>query len=118
MPPPKSMILVQIETLLKLNEKQMKLIRDNLHNYIEDKNKVKKINPADMRHWLIAKLREETEEVCTSPPGLILEELADVYEVLLALGAVYGHTLNSIQAFADQKRSTLGGFRDGWILKE
>jgi len=39
-----------------------------------------------------------------------------VYEVMLALGAKYGHALSSIQAYADQKRSTLGGFRDGWIL--
>ena len=96
----------------------MKLIRDNIHNFVEDKKRVRKINPADRRHWLIKKLREETEEVCTSPPELILEELADVYEVVLALGAAYGHTLQSIQAFADQKRSTLGGFRDGWVLKE
>ena len=62
------------------------------------------------------KLREETQEVIEAAPEDVLEELADVYEVILALGAKYGHGPQSIEAYAAQKRSTLGGFRDGWIL--
>ena len=94
----------------------MKLIRDNIHNYIEDKTTTQQCLPKEELGFLQAKLREETEEVITAKPEDVLEELADVYEVILALGAKYGHALSSIQAYADQKRSTLGGFRDGWIL--
>ncbi len=99
----------------------MKLIRDNIHNYVEDKTRVyqlPKMNDLSLGMVLKDKLEEETKEVCEAKPEDMLEELADVYEVLLALGAAYGHTLQSIQAFADQKRNTLGGFRDKWFLRE
>ena len=99
----------------------MKLIRDNIHNYVEDKSRVyqlPKMNDLSLGMVLKDKLQEETQEVCTAPPEEMLEELADVYEVIIALGAVYGHTLQSIQAFADNKRNTLGGFRDRWFLRE
>ena len=99
----------------------MKLIRDNIHNFVEDKNRVfqlEKMNDLSFQTVLKDKLQEETQEVIEAKPEQMLEELADVYEVLLALGAVSGHTLSSIQAFADQKRNTLGGFRDRWFLRE
>jgi predicted house-cleaning noncanonical NTP pyrophosphatase (MazG superfamily) len=98
----------------------MKLIRDNIHNFIEDKNlleQLEKSNVGTYTEFLEEKLKEETAEVIEAPAEKKLEELADVYEVLLALGAKYGHGLHAIQAFADQKRATLGGFREGWILK-
>ena len=94
----------------------MKMIRDNIHNFIEDKTSTQRCLPKEELKFLQMKLREETEEVITAKPEDVLEELADVYEVMLALGAKYGHALSSIQAYADQKRATLGGFRDGWIL--
>ena len=98
----------------------MKLIRDLIPNFVEDKDMVMKLEGARLgthTEFLEEKLREETEEVIEAPPEKKLEELADVYEVLIALGAKYGHGLHSIQAYADQKRATLGGFRDGWLLK-
>ena len=94
----------------------MKLIRDNIHNFIEDKTRLQTCLPKEELEFLQKKLQEETQEVIEAAPEDVLEELADVYEVLLALGAKYGHGFSSIQAYADQKRSTLGGFRDGWIL--
>tara|TARA_Y100000593_G_C4225006_1_gene293926 strand:- start:126 stop:416 length:291 start_codon:yes stop_codon:yes gene_type:complete len=94
----------------------MKLIRDHIHSFIEDPTATQKCLPKEELRLLQEKLREETEEVISAEPENVLEELADVYEVLLTLGAKYGHELASIQAYADQKRATLGGFRDGWIL--
>jgi predicted house-cleaning noncanonical NTP pyrophosphatase (MazG superfamily) len=94
----------------------MKLIRDHIHSFIEDKTATQKCLPKEELGYLQMKLREETEEVIEAKPEDVLEELADVYEVLLALGAKYGHALSSIQTYADQKRVTLGGFRDGWLL--
>lgn len=98
----------------------MKLIRDLIPNFVEDKDMIVKVEEARVgthTEFLEKKLREETEEVIDASPEGKLEELADVYEVLMALGAKYGHGMQSIQAFADQKRDTLGGFRDGWLLK-
>ena len=94
----------------------MKLIRDHIHNFIDDPTATQKCLPKEELGFLQAKLLEEAQEVVTAKPEDVLEELADVYEVLLALGAKYGHALSSIQAYADQKRATLGGFRDGWLL--
>ena len=99
----------------------MKLIRDNIHHFAEDKSKIfqlERMNELSLGEVLKDKLVEETQEVLEAKPEEMLEELADVYEVLLALGAVYGHTLQSIQAFADNKRNTLGGFRDRWFMRD
>jgi len=99
----------------------MKLIRDNIHHFVEDKTRVFQLERMNsLSHGMVLrdKLLEEAREVHEAKPEGVLEELADVYEVLLALGAAYGHTLQSIQAFADNKRDTLGGFRDKWFLRE
>ena len=99
----------------------MKLIRDHIHHFVEDKSRVfqlERMNDLSLGMVLRDKLLEEAREVHEAKPEEVLEELADVYEVLLALGAAYGHTLQSIQAYAATKRDTLGGFKDRWFLKE
>ena len=98
----------------------MKLIRDLIPNFVDNKDLIMKLEGARLgthTEFLEEKLQEEVAEVIDAPPEGKLEELADVYEVLMALGAKYGHGMQSIQAYADQKRATLGGFRDGWLLK-
>ena len=99
----------------------MKLIRDKIHKNIKDKTSVfqlERMNELSLGEVLKDKLIEEAQQVFEAKPEAMLEELADVYEVLLALGAVYGHTFGSIQAYADYKRDELGGFRDRWFLRD
>ena len=99
----------------------MKLIRDNIHNYIKDKRRITQLNRNNedtIATFIDNKLIEETNEVIAAPPENKLEELADVYEVLLAMGAHWGHSLSAIQTYADHKRQHLGGFRDRWVLLE
>lgn len=98
----------------------MKLIRDKIHEMVEDKDRVfqaEHMNLETMQEWLKMKLQEEAGEVRDAKPAEVLEELADVYEVLLALGAAYGHDIQAIQALADWKREERGGFREGWFYR-
>lgn len=59
---------------------------------------------------LKAKLLEEAEEVFTADEGSLLEEIADVYEVLLALAATRGADLANVQRVAQEKVQARGGF--------
>jgi predicted house-cleaning noncanonical NTP pyrophosphatase (MazG superfamily) len=59
---------------------------------------------------LTAKLLEEAEELRTAAPDEQLEEAADVYEVLRAITATLGVSMDDVAARAEQKRTERGGF--------
>lgn len=66
----------------------------------------------DFRQALHLKLIEEAEELREAPDDSRLEELADLYEVLIALALAYGQTLPDVIQTADRKRRDRGGFVD------
>ena len=62
------------------------------------------------------KLREETEEVCEDIN--VLEELADVLEVVHAMLAAKGLELAELEALRKEKKSKRGGFASKIILEK
>ena len=56
------------------------------------------------------KLQEEVAELLAAEGNEVLEEAADILEVLTAIAAEYGETLNSIVDVARRKRAERGGF--------
>lgn len=97
-----------------------KLIRDLIPHIAAARGQhltVHLADQADMADLLKAKLREEADEAATAEPGQLLEELADVLEVVQALTLTAGHTLDQLhQARADKARER-GGFTRGLVLQ-
>ena len=99
----------------------MKLIRDNIHNYSENPGEdgifqLERMNDSSLLICLRDKLEEETAEVLAAKGEEVLEELADVYEVLRSICVLSGWTIGELHDAADKKRAHLGGFNDRWFI--
>lgn len=93
-----------------------KLIRDRLPAMMEAQGLrvfVRRLDDQEYAASLRQKLVEEAWEArdAASAPSLC-EELADLQEVILALAAVEGLTLEEIEAVRLRKRAERGGFDD------
>ena len=98
-----------------------KLIRDLLPQVMNERGvllKQRTLNPEEFVDQLKIKLIEEANEVANakSRPELI-EELADVFEVLQALAKTMGITSNQIEEIQLKKLADKGGF-DSKIFAE
>ncbi len=63
------------------------------------------------RTALTDKLREEVAELIAAKDAhAVIEEAADILEVLAAIAAEYGATINSVVDVARRKRAKRGGF--------
>ncbi len=97
-----------------------KLVRDNIPNIIEN-NKEKPIirilNDDEYKIELEKKLYEEYEEVINSKENRI-EELADMLEVIKALGHLENKSLNDIIDVANQKNKSRGSFNKKIFLEK
>jgi predicted house-cleaning noncanonical NTP pyrophosphatase (MazG superfamily) len=90
-----------------------KLVRDRIPEIIEADGRVpmrRTLTEDEYGDALLAKLQEEASELAGAAPADRLEEAADVYEVLLALVAHTGHSLEDLTRAADRKRTERGGF--------
>jgi len=98
-----------------------KLVRDRIPDIIRAEGRTPRtrvLNDGDYRGALLDKLVEESEELRDAAPDTALAEAADVYEVLLALAAREGWTIEQIADRAAAKRSERGGFRARLSLEE
>ena len=96
-----------------------KLVRDRIPEIIraEGRQPVVQHLAADQRRAaLLAKLVEEAVEAAEDED--LAEELADVLEVVRALAAELGLSLEEVTELADRKRARRGGFEDGVFLVE
>lgn len=90
-----------------------KLVRDNIP-WIIEKNTGKKpktviLNGVDYLDALCEKLKEECKEACESKTA---EELADVIEVVFALGEVFGVSRKKLEDIRIEKAKKRGSFRE------
>lgn len=95
-----------------------KLVRDKIPQIIEAQGKTCQYSILDQQTYLEmldAKLNEELAEYQESKS---LEELADLYEVMLAVLAARGYTPAQLLAAADEKRAERGGFARKILLTE
>jgi predicted house-cleaning noncanonical NTP pyrophosphatase (MazG superfamily) len=94
-----------------------KLVRDNVPAELRQLGRqivVERVTGDEYSRRLKEKLIEEAAEVAGSDGSL--EELADVLEVVIALVALHGESLETLLAAASEKRRRLGAFTAGTVL--
>ena len=98
-----------------------KLVRDLIPEIIELSGKVPitcQVSGPDLIAALRVKAKEEVDELFEAEHQHLLEEIADVYEVLRALVVSENHTWSEIEEIAKDKRIKRGGFTEGlWLLE-
>ena len=98
-----------------------KLVRDLIPEIIKSSGKVPitcQVSGPDLIAALRVKAKEEVDELYEAEHQQLLEEIADVYEVLRALVVRENHTWSEIEEIANAKRVERGGFMDGlWLIE-
>jgi hypothetical protein len=98
-----------------------KLVRDLIPEIIKSSGKVPitcQVSGPDLIAALRVKAKEEVGELFEADNQQLLEEIADVYEVLRALVVCENHTWSEIEEIANAKRVERGGFMDGlWLIE-
>lgn len=103
-----------------------KLVRDKIPMLIaaERTIKVKKLTHSEAEGHLVIKLHEEAQEVSDAYYNTggnldaVLEELADVYEVIVALADRLGFTENELRTKRMTKRAVKGGFDEAFFVDD
>jgi predicted house-cleaning noncanonical NTP pyrophosphatase (MazG superfamily) len=97
-----------------------KLVRDKIPDIIRASGRtpcVSTLTPSAYRTALHDKLNEEVRELGAAPTrDAVVEETADIVEVLIAIAGDWGVTLESVLDAARRKRAERGGFsRRLWL---
>lgn len=95
-----------------------KLVRDRIPEIIEssgNKCEIEVVSDEIALEYLYKKLNEEVSELLEDKN---LDEIADVMEVLFAIGSKYGYSEEDILNRRNEKRDSRGGFEDNLILKK
>ena len=93
-----------------------KLVRDNIPDIIHEKGNgvsFRILDKAEFKEYLDKKLDEEVAELREAVehhPNKILEELADIEEVLYAMAETHGHTVFDLGKMRRTKLREKGGF--------
>lgn len=91
-----------------------KLVRDRIPEIIEASGRFatfRQLSDQEFGAALREKLSEEGLELCEAvTPADVLEEAADVLEVVRSLAALYGYQWEDVARAADEKRQQRGGF--------
>ncbi|MGN0973266.1 MAG: HD domain-containing protein [Bacilli bacterium] len=98
-----------------------KLVRDNIPDIINKDNEIaitRTLNDDEYRKELYKKLLEESNEVIEAKDNEIMEELADVLEVMESIAKLENKSLNDIIDKAYEKRQKRGGFQKRIYLEK
>ncbi|WP_323174061.1 nucleoside triphosphate pyrophosphohydrolase [Natrialba sp. PRR66] len=94
-----------------------KLVRDNIPEIIEDNGEVpatRAVTGDEYESYLRDKLQEEVAEYLADRDA---DELADILEVVHALGHVEGLSPQELAERRERKANSRGGFEDGIVLE-
>lgn len=98
-----------------------KLVRDKVIQEVEggEQWQYRALQGDELKRALIAKLKEEADEipVRTEKDAEVIDELADVQEVLDALKAAYAVETNEVKEIQARKNSKKGGFKAGYYVE-
>ncbi len=93
-----------------------KLIRDKILDSMlsdsEQEPDYRILNKSEYREELKSKLKEEVDELLSANEDSVLEELADIEEIIEHLLKSMGSDRNALQKIIDAKRSKVGGFEE------
>lgn len=95
-----------------------KLVRDRIPEIIEssgNKCEIEVVSDEIALEYLYKKLNEEVSELLEDKN---LDEIADVMEVLFAIGSKYGYSEEDVLNRRNEKRDSRGGFENNLILKK
>ncbi|WP_394862041.1 phosphoribosyl-ATP pyrophosphohydrolase [Paraclostridium bifermentans] len=95
-----------------------KLVRDRIPEIIEssgNKCEIEVVSDEIALEYLYKKLNEEVSELLEDKN---LDEIADVMEVLFAIGSKYGYSEENVLGRRNEKKDVRGGFEDNLILKK
>lgn len=95
-----------------------KLVRDRIPEIIEasgSKCEIETVSDEVALEYLYKKLHEEVEELLSDKN---LDEIADIMEVLFAIGKKYGYSEDEVLGRRNEKKDSRGGFEDNLILKK
>lgn len=95
-----------------------KLVRDRIPEIIQSSGnnyEIEVVSDEVALEYLYKKLNEEVSELLEDKN---LDEIADVMEVLFAIGGKYGYTEDDVLNRRNEKRDARGGFEDNLILKK
>ncbi len=98
-----------------------KLVRDRVPAIIEEegrKAKTRQATESEYSRLLMNKLDEEVSELSHAKGDKLVEECADVLEVLDAILAVNGKTIEEAFAVKKEKKKERGGFEKRIVLVE
>lgn len=100
-----------------------KLVRDKIPAIMAASGRTAEVQTLDHAAYLAAlldKLDEETGELRqVADTGAVIEEAADVFEVLISLVETRGRTLDDLLQSAAIKRAERGGFCDRlWLVRQ
>lgn len=101
-----------------MTKKYNKLVRDKIPEIIKSKGDspvTHVATPEEYDEKIRTKLQEEIDEFLESNNP---EELADILEVIYALGGRLGIDKNALEQLRQRKADERGGFEDGIILEE
>ena len=96
-----------------------KLVRDKIPEICRQDGempKYLKLNNFEFKKELGKKLAEEVKELAKAPRKEIKNEIADVYEVLLALAKHFGLKWPAIEKYRQEKKRKRGGFDKKYFL--
>ena len=97
-----------------------KLVRDNIPEIIRQNGEepiIRVLSSDDYKKELEKKLFEEYKEVLEAQGDERIEELADLLEVIIALGKIEGKTFEDIIKTCEAKRNKRGAFDQMIYLK-
>jgi predicted house-cleaning noncanonical NTP pyrophosphatase (MazG superfamily) len=104
-----------------LREAHEKLVRDKIPKVVTEGGesaRIARLNPDEHLAALKIKLVEEAFEVRDSRREGLIEELADVSEVISAICATAGISSDELARVQERKRDRRGGFDEGLLLLE
>lgn len=98
-----------------------KLVRDKIPEIIMSKDEIpvtRILNESEYKEELEKKLLEEYKEVVEAKGNDRVEELADMIEVIRALGKLEDKTIEEIIKIADEKNDKRGSFNNKIFLEK
>ena len=96
-----------------------KLIRDKIPEKIKEAEgdyKARILGGVEFEKELKKKLVEESKELAKAPKGELLNELADVLELVKSLASNYKIPFSKVEKFQEEKRKKRGAFKKKLFL--